>query len=123
MAHNAPSHPSTKLEERRRDGAAEPEGWLILAHLTVPLIQLIKALIRLTPTPSGDDEWAAVDAELRTLYTVRVAVSGGGRWSVRQEGDTVVRDGGQGIVQQQAVLFLRQKHQGMKSQGLTKHRT
>lgn len=62
MAHTAPSHLSTKLGERRGEGAAEPEGLLILPHLTVPLIQLIKALIRLTPTPSGNDEWAAVEA-------------------------------------------------------------
>lgn len=61
----AASHLSMKLGERRRDGAAEPEGPLILAHLLLFLIQLIKALIRLTLTPSGNDEWAVGEAEQR----------------------------------------------------------
>lgn len=48
MAHTAASHLSMKLGERQGEGAAQPKGLLILAHLSLFLIQLIKALIRLT---------------------------------------------------------------------------
>lgn len=59
-------------------------------HLSLFLIQLIKAFTRLTLTPSGNDEWAAGEAEFGTLRNVSVAVDGGGRWSRRQEGCGVV---------------------------------
>lgn len=90
MARTAASHLSMRLGERRGEGAAEPEGLLILAHLSLFLIQLIKVLIRLTLTPPGNDELAA-EEELGTLYTVSAAVDGGGRRSRRQEGREVVR--------------------------------
>lgn len=72
MACNAAS---MKLGEGRGKGAAEPEGLLVLAHLSLFLIQLIKTFIRLTLTHSGNDEWAAGEAELGTPCTV--AVDGG----------------------------------------------
>lgn len=89
MARSAVSRLSMKLGEGG-EGAAQPEGLLILDHLSLYLIQLIKALIRLTPTPSGNDEWAAGEAELGTLCPVSVAVDGGGRRRRRQEGGGLV---------------------------------
>lgn len=91
MARTAASHLSMKLGERQGEVVAEPEGLLILAHLLLFLIQLIKALIRLTLTPSGNNEWAAGEVEQGTLHTTCVAVDGGGRESWRQEGGRVVR--------------------------------
>lgn len=83
MAHTAASHLATKLGEGRGEGTVEPEGLLILAHLSLFLIQLIKALIRLTLTPSGNDECAAEEAE--AMSSVYCMCSRGWRWQTEEE--------------------------------------
>lgn len=67
MACNAAS---MKLGEGWGKGAVEPEGLLVLAHLSVFLIQLITTFIRVVLTSSGNDEWAAGEAEQGILYIV-----------------------------------------------------
>lgn len=69
-----PAHLSMKLGERGEEmERLSLKAPLILAHLLLFLIQLIKALIRLTLTPSGNDEWAAGEAEQGSLRAACVA--------------------------------------------------
>lgn len=102
MARTAASQLSMKLGQRREEWVTELEGLLILAHLSLFLIQLIKALIRLTLTTSDNDELAAGEAEPGTRHTVNVAVDASGRRT--QEGGGVVR-GANGEVEDKAVYL------------------
>lgn len=73
-----PANPPPSREREQ----AEPKGLLILAHLSLFLFQLIKVLIRLILTPSGNDGCAAGEAVLGTLHTLREA----GGWRTSPEG-------------------------------------
>lgn len=106
MACTAVCHLSMNLGERQGKGAPEPEALLILAHFSLFFIQLIKAMISLTQTPSGNDECAAEEAELGTLYTVQYVWLWMERQKSLKEVGGVVR-GTEGEVKNEACLFVQ----------------